>query len=180
MKKYLVFSMLFVTFAVKAESYDNIVKVLKYVETGNQPNLVGDNGDSYGVLQIQWAAVQDVNRYFGTNYTHDMMFQPECAEEVTKLYMQMGAELYEKRTGKKATEEVLVKNHNGGIYQGYRIKATNKYYRKYLKWKSILIKSKSNVSNNRQNRETKVKERESPWSIQIDHCEFSTYQLGSR
>lgn len=126
------------TFAVRAESYDQIIEVLKHVETNNRPDMIGDNGDSYGVLQIQWGAVQDVNRYFGTDYTHDMMFQVECAEEVTKLYMQMGAELYFKRTGQQPTEEVLVRNHNGGIYRGYRINATLPYYRKYLKFKMLL------------------------------------------
>lgn len=129
---------MFCTFAVEARSYDEIVEVLKYVETNNQPELIGDNGDSYGVLQIQWKAVQDVNKYFGTNYTHKQMFNPACAEEVTKLYMQMGAELYKKRYGKAPTEEVLVRNHNGGIYRGYRIKATLPYYRKYLRWKHHL------------------------------------------
>lgn len=138
MRKCLVVCILFCTFAVRAESYDEIIEVLKHVETNNRPEMIGDNGESYGVLQIQWAAVQDVNRYFGTHYTHDMMFQPECAEEVTKLYMQMGAELYAKRTGKQPTEEVLVRNHNGGIYQGYRIRATIPYYRKYLEFKKVL------------------------------------------
>lgn len=130
--------MLFCTFAVQSSEYDEIVEVLKHVETLNQPDAIGDNGDSYGVLQIQWGCVQDVNRYFGTKYTHKDMFNVACAEEVTKLYMQMGAELYLKRTGKHPTDEVLVRNHNGGIYRGYRIKATLPYYRKYLRWKHQL------------------------------------------
>jgi hypothetical protein len=137
--------MVLFTFAVRGSEYEEIVEVLKYVETANQPHLIGDNGASWGVLQIQKSCVDDVNRYFGTNYTHNDMFNVACAEEVAILYMQMGAELYEKRTGRKATEEVLVRNHNGGIYRGYRINATRKYYRKYLKWKSI-IKSNSNGS----------------------------------
>ena len=139
MKYYLVLCILFTTFAVKAEDYSEIIEVLKYVETLNQPDAIGDNGDSYGVLQIQWRAVQDVNRYFGTGYKHDDVFQVECAEEVTKLYMQMGAELYVKKYDKQPTDEVLVRNHNGGIYRGHRIKATLPYYRKYLKFKQLLF-----------------------------------------
>ena len=130
--------MLLLTFAVRAEDYAQIVEVLKHVETNNQPELIGDNGDSYGVLQIQQKAVQDVNRYFGTSYTHEQMFREACAEKVTELYMQMGAELYCKRYGKAATEEVLVRNHNGGIYRGYRINATIPYYNRYLKFKESL------------------------------------------
>lgn len=127
-----------ITFVAKAEGYDRIVEVLKYVETDYRSDAIGDNGDSYGILQIQWRAVQDVNKYFGTNYTHKQMFQPKCAEEVAILYMRMGAELYIKRTGKQPTEEVLVRNHNGGIYKGYRVKATLKYYRRYLFYKQYL------------------------------------------
>ena len=141
MRKCLIVCMLMIVSIVKADEYSEIVEVLKHVETLNQPHLIGDNGDSYGVLQIQWAAVKDVNRYFGTHYTHGQMFDVVCAEEVTKLYMQMGAELYFKKYGKQPTEEVLVRNHNGGIYRGHRIKATIPYYRRYLKFKSI-IKSK--------------------------------------
>lgn len=140
MKKFLFIGLLLLGFSVNAGEGDlaNIVEVLKYVETNNQPELVGDGGDSWGVLQIQKACVNDVNRYFGTNYQHKDMFNPACAEEVTILYMKMGAELYLKKYNKKPTEEVLVRNHNGGIYQGYRIKATQKYYREYMKWKARL------------------------------------------
>ena len=140
MKYCLVVSMLLLTFAVRADNYSAIVEVLKHVETNNQPELIGDNGDSYGVLQIQWRAVQDVNRYFGTRYTHKQMFRVACAEEVTKLYMRMGAELYFKKYNEVATEEVLVRNHNGGIYRGHKIRATIPYYKRYLKFKNLLIK----------------------------------------
>ena len=121
------------------DSYNDIVNVLKYVETGNESHLIGDGGDSYGVLQIQMACVNDVNSYWDTSYRHMDMFDPVCAEEVAVLYMRMGAELYQKRYGKEPTEEVLVRNHNGGIYQGYRVNATRKYYKKYLFWKTLLM-----------------------------------------
>ena len=126
------------TFAVRAESYDEIIEVLKHVETNNQPHLVGDAGASWGVLQIQKRCVDDVNRYFGTSYTHEQMFEPACAEEVAKLYMQMGAELYRKRHGKEPTVEVLVRNHNGGIYRGYKNEKTKSYYKKYLRYRAKL------------------------------------------
>lgn len=139
MRKFLFIGMLLLSFMVKAE-HEEIVEVLKYVETLNDPTAIGDGGDSWGVLQIQEAAVDDVNRYFGTHYQHSDVFDVVCAEEVTILYMKMGAELYFKRYGIEATDEVLVRNHNGGIYRGHRINATKKYYREYLKWKTRLEK----------------------------------------
>lgn len=178
MKKCLVVCIILFTFAVRGSEYDEIVEVLKYVETLNQPTAIGDGGDSWGVLQIQKGCVDDVNRYFGTNYTHKEMFNVACAEEVTKLYMQMGAELYEKRTGLKATEEVLVRNHNGGIYRGYRINATRKYYREYLKWKSII---KSNVRKKSKHDSKPTEQvRTSPWRFSLDCCELGINQPSYR
>lgn len=120
------------------ESLDEVMEVLKYVESFNDPMAIGDGGSSYGVLQIQEACVRDVNRYYGTYYSHEDMFQVECAEEVFKLYAQMGIDRYVKRHGVRPTIEVIVRNHNGGIYQGYRINATKKYYRRYELWKTII------------------------------------------
>lgn len=138
MRKVLVICIILLTFAVRGNEYEEIVEVLKHVETNNRPDMIGDNGDSYGILQIQWRAVQDVNKHFDTNYSHEDMFQVECAEEVTILYMKMGAEHYRKKHGKEPTEEVLVRNHNGGIYKGYRVNATKKYYRRYLFYKNLI------------------------------------------
>lgn len=139
MRKFLFIGMLLLSFSVKAD-HEEIVEVLKYVETLNDPTAIGDGGDSWGVLQIQKPAVDDVNRYYGTHYQHSDVFDVVCAEEITILYMKMGAELYKEKYGIEPTVEVLVRNHNGGIYRGHRIKATKKYYREYLKWKSRLEK----------------------------------------
>jgi len=138
MRKFLFIGLLFLSLHITAKDYEEIVEVLKYVETLNQPHLIGDNGDSFGVLQVQKGAVEDVNRYYGTDYKHEDMFQVECAEEVTTLYMKMGADLYRKKYNKEATVEVLVRNHNGGIYRGHRVRATIKYYKTYLKWSARL------------------------------------------
>lgn len=139
-------SMFFTTFIAHAEKYDEIIEVLKYVETNNQPHLIGDGGDSYGVLQIQWPAIRDVNKYFGTHFTHEDAFNPQCAVRITRLYMQMGAELYCKKYGKEAPEEALVRNHNGGIYRGYRIRATIPYWERYKSFKRKFNNKDRNVN----------------------------------
>lgn len=142
MRKFILLITMLLSFTVWANDLDEVMEVLKYVESLNDPEAIGDGGDSYGVLQIQEACVEDVNRYYGTYYTHEDMFQVECAEEVFKLYAQMGIDRYVKKYRVMPTVEVIVRNHNGGIYRGYRIKATEKYYRRYKMWKSI-IKFKS-------------------------------------
>lgn len=144
MRQLILFIVVLFTINVQASRLDSIAKVLKYVETGNNPNAIGDGGDSYGVLQIQKACVLDVNKYYGTKYKHEDMFRVECAVEVFKLYAQMGIDRYVKRHGIEPTEEVIVRNHNGGIYRGHRIEATKEYYDRYKKWKKLI---KSNLKN---------------------------------
>lgn len=138
MRKVLLLITMFLSLSASADSLDEIMEVLKYVETVNDPSAIGDGGDSYGVLQIQKACVDDVNRHYGTHYTHEQMFDVVCAEEVFKLYATMGIERYIKKYGVEPSAEVIVRNHNGGIYRGYKINATKKYYRKYKHWKSII------------------------------------------
>jgi len=109
--------------------------VLKECETNNNPTEVGDGGRAKGVLQIHKGAISDVNRRFGTSYTHDEMFVEECAEEVFELYMIIGQEYFCKRYGRDMTEEDVVRGWNGGIYNGWRNKRTLKYWKRYLRFK---------------------------------------------
>ena len=112
--------------------------VLKHVETNNQPNLIGDNGKAYGVLQIHEIAVDDVNRIYETDYTHEDAFNVVCAEEIFNLAIKAGVKRYEQIYNKAPTEGEIVRMWNGGVYRGYKIKATLKYYKRYKKYKSLL------------------------------------------
>ena len=108
------------------------MSILKVVETNNNPDSIGDNGRSYGILQIQRSVLSDVNRIYGTNYKHKDMFDEEASEEVFMLYMCLGKEKFLKKHCRFPTEEELVRMWNGGIYKGYTYKQTKKYYKKYL------------------------------------------------
>ncbi|QQV89760.1 lysozyme [Cellulophaga phage Calle_1] len=133
MRLFILLSVVLFSVESQAADLDKIIEALKYIESNNNPDAIGDNGKSFGILQIQKACVKDVNRRFGTSYRHKDMFNVECAEEVFKLYATIGIERYLKRYGKSPTAEVIVRNHNGGVYQGYKIEATKGYYRKYKK-----------------------------------------------
>ena len=110
----------------------SIMSILKVVETNNKPDSIGDNGKSYGILQIQSSVLSDVNRIYGTDYYHEQMFSEEASEEVFKLYMCYGKEVFLKKHCRFPTEEEMVRMWNGGIYKGYTYKQTKKYYKKYL------------------------------------------------
>jgi hypothetical protein len=139
MRKVFLLFTLMISINIYSEDLNDVMEVLKYVETLNDPDAVGDGGGSYGVLQIRAACVDDVNRYYGTKYEHNDMFDVSCAEEVFRLYSKMGINMYIKKYGVKPTTETIVRNWNGGIYQGYRINDTKKYYLKYLEFKTNLI-----------------------------------------
>jgi len=110
----------------------SIMSILKVVETNSDTDSIGDNGRSYGILQIQRSVVSDVNRIYGTEYYHEQMFSEKASEEVFKLYMCYGREVFLKKHCRFPTEEEMVRMWNGGIYKGYKYKQTKKYYKKYL------------------------------------------------
>ena len=110
----------------------SIMSILKTVETNNKPDSIGDNGRSYGILQIQRSVISDVNRIYDTNYKHIDMFSEEASEEVFRLYMCYGKEVFLKKHCKFPTEEQMVRMWNGGIYKGYTYNETKSYYKKYL------------------------------------------------
>ena len=138
---FLILSLLFVTAAVADISNKHLEKisdVLKYVESEHNPAALGDyvNGVpmSYGILQIQQVAIDDVNKRYGTSYVHEEMFNINCAEEVFVLYITMWATHLEKRTQRKATEADIVRIWNGGP-NGYRRNSTSSYLKKYKAYK---------------------------------------------
>jgi len=112
---------------------EDIMEILKIVETNNNPLSIGDEGKAFGVLQIHKICVDDVNRIYGTHYTHEQMFEETCAEEVFYLYLQHGINRYKNMYRGEPPDEYLVRGWNGGIYKGYKKEATLKYYYKYLK-----------------------------------------------
>lgn len=118
-----------------SENLLNIADILKEVESNNNPNAIGDGGDALGVLQIHEACIVDVNRYFGTEYTHSDATNPIIAEDIFIKYITLGIKLYKKRCGEQPTNAQIVRMWNGGIYRGYEYESTKPYLAKYLKVK---------------------------------------------
>lgn len=123
-----------------------IYNVIKYVETNNRELAVGDNGKAYGVVQIHKVCVDDVNRIFKTQYTHQDSFDEACAREIFTLYLCAGYMMYQARHGVPPTEDQLVRMWNGGIYSGHVRKSTLRYLRKYYIWKEYLRQRKGKLA----------------------------------
>lgn len=118
-----------------SNNLSHIASILKQVESLGDTKAVGDGGKAYGVLQIHKVCVDDINRYYNTNYTHQDAFDESCAEEMFSLYIGMGIELYKSKHGVEPSEESIVRFWNGGIYSGHKRQTTIKYYKRYLKFK---------------------------------------------
>ena len=119
-------------FLLLVNNFEPIYEVLKELESNNTENAIGDSGLAIGILQIHKSVIQDVNRYYGTDYTHKDAFDEVCSEEIFVLYISLGIKLYKKKYNKDPTEEDIVRMWNGGIYSGYRRDSTIKYYKKFL------------------------------------------------
>jgi hydroxymethylpyrimidine pyrophosphatase-like HAD family hydrolase len=115
-----------------------ILPVLKQVETNGNVKAIGDNGKAFGVLQIHKICVDDVNRIYGTEYTHEDAFNEACAEEIFMLYINAGVKRFKLKYGKNPTEKDIVRMWNGGFYNGYKKQTTLKYYKRYLRFKKLI------------------------------------------
>lgn len=135
---FLLLSLFAVTLGSAHEPLQEIRDVLQYVESNNNPDALGDyvNGKpkAYGKLQIHKIAVDDVNRVYGTNFTHEDAFNEQCAEKIFDLYITFWSKQLEKREGRPATTLDIVRIWNGGP-MGYEKHSTIYYMRKYLDYR---------------------------------------------
>ena len=99
-----------------------IIAALVMVESGGDPGLVGDHGRALGALQIHQEVIQDVNRIYGTQYTHRSALAPRHARRICELYVRHYA-------GPGASPERIARIWNGGP-GGPRKPATVFYWRR--------------------------------------------------
>lgn len=112
-----------------------LLPALCMVESGFDPIVVGDNGKSVGILQIQEQVIIDVNTYYAVNFKPEDRLNPEKSKQIAALYLRHWGLHYSKKTGNKITPEVLAKIWVGGP-QGWSKKSTENYWEKvkgYLK-----------------------------------------------
>lgn len=134
--------LLLLSISIRAANVKEIRDILKHVETNHNPLLKGDNDRSWGILQIQQIAIDDVNKKYGTDYTHQDAFDINCAEEIFELYIEMWTAKLEKRENREASESDIVRIWNGGP-RGYKKASTLGYLKKYQQYKKQLSMSQT-------------------------------------
>ena len=110
-----------------AKPESNIIKdmipAIAHKETGHLSNpdkAVGDHGKAFGRYQIHEEAVKDVNRIYGTHYTHGDMFNPDKAKDVLIKYLTFWGNYNKKHKGIEMTVKNLAAMWNGGGPGGYK------------------------------------------------------------
>lgn len=107
--------------------FDRLIPALIAVESGGDDRAVGDGGSAKGCLQIWPSVVADVNRVYGTRYTHDDAFTREHAVNICKKYLSIYCTA--KRLGREPSLADAARCWNGGPV-GYRRTATLGYWNK--------------------------------------------------
>jgi soluble lytic murein transglycosylase-like protein len=82
-----------------------LLPILAAVESGNNPNAIGDNSRAVGILQIWPIMVKDVNRISGKAYTLQDRRSKAKSYEMATIYL--------KHYG-KPNAEYLARAWNGG------------------------------------------------------------------
>lgn len=131
--------LLAVSFTAQSETLEQTRDVLKFVESEYNVDALGDFREgigytAFGVLQIRKIAIDDVNRVYGTDYTIQDAFSEACSDEIFELYINHWTDKLEKREGRKATTEDVVRIWNGGPL-GYTKGSTKWYLKKFLKYR---------------------------------------------
>lgn len=112
-------------------NWAGLLFVIAMVESGGDPTPPdGDGGLAFGMYQIHSGYVEDVNRVYGTTYTHEDARNKETAELIVVRYLRYWANRYELNTGKVATAEDYFRLHNGGCHFWKKEHKTDGYWKK--------------------------------------------------
>jgi len=126
--KIIIFLLMFLPLISNAVSI-KLIEALEQVESNGDVLAIGDYGKAYGCLQIWNIVIQDVNRISKSNFKHKDAFNRDKAFKIAEIYLNYWGKVYERKTGKKVTNEVYVRLFNGGP-SGYKKKSTIKYWKK--------------------------------------------------
>ena len=89
-------------------TFKSFLMCLALIESGNDPQSVGDNGKAVGALQIHPIMVDDVNRIAGGNfYSYDCRKGPERSKEMAAIY-------FRHHCGKKGNIAIMAARWNTG------------------------------------------------------------------
>ena len=116
--------------AITDKELDKVLDAIRIVESNNNPDAVGDNGNAIGVYQIWKSYWKDATERSDISGKYLDCYNANYADRIVRAYMDRYAT--EKRLGRTVTQEDIARIHNGGP-NGYKKDATIKYWEKVKK-----------------------------------------------
>ena len=105
----------------------DVLTAIRIVESNDDPDAVGDGGDSIGCYQIQKCYWLDAKEFSDLDGTYLDCYNRGYADRTVRCYMDRYAT--ERRLGREVTQEDIARIHNGGP-NGYKKESTKKYWKK--------------------------------------------------
>ena len=105
----------------------DVLAAIRIVESNDDPNAVGDGGDSIGCYQIQKCYWLDAKEFSDLDGTYLDCYNRGYADRTVRFYMDRYAT--ERRLGREVTQEDVARIHNGGP-NGYKKECTKKFWKK--------------------------------------------------
>ena len=102
------------------------ISALIHVESQGRLDVIGQFGE-VGVLQIRQCAIDDINRWLGTNLTLEHAKKPAMARWMCQVYLRRYCT--KERLGREPTLQDAARIWNGGP-DGWKKPATKKYWEK--------------------------------------------------
>ena len=116
------------------EVSDKLLLALKMAESGCKSDAIGDNGKAVGILQLHKVYVDDANRIVGYNrYSYSDRYDVRKSEEMTRIVLTHYGKHYERKTGKRCTDEMLARIHNRG-YSQWNDRLGERYWKRVQKF----------------------------------------------
>jgi len=107
-----------------------LIAAIAMVESGGDPQAVGDGGRAIGILQVRKILIEDVNRVADTWYRWPQDARdPAKSRRIARLYLDYYCGRYTARTGQAITPDVAARIWNGGP-RGYAFSCTADYGRR--------------------------------------------------
>ncbi|MBC8481152.1 MAG: hypothetical protein H8D47_00605 [Planctomycetes bacterium] len=101
---------------------DELIEKIWFVESSGRISCPdGDGGSAGGPMQIHPDVIDDVNFYWGTDYTYADRYDLAKAKRIARLYIA--------RWFEASREEIAARIYNGGP-RGFEKESTEKYYRR--------------------------------------------------
>jgi hypothetical protein len=106
----------------QTKQFDGLIENIWQVESSRRITApVGDEGQSFGPLQISRDALIDVNRWYGKRYTIEDLQDLATAKQIARLYISMWLDANK--------DEIAARIFNGGP-RGWEKQSTKEYWSK--------------------------------------------------